>query len=166
MSESRLNRASLPVQVFLPGSMFPDLPFPVSSKGSRRDAALSGVVINGSTTGSRPMDLAFPELFECKRVVMLETDIVIFLVRRVLRLVEIPSHLSLLPPIHQMHLRQSLAIFLRRRPAQVLLDLVRSHETESRVRDEAAADEQTRARREVAVGFPERHGFGLAWWIA
>jgi hypothetical protein len=124
MSGPRLNRASLPVQVFLPGSMFPDLPFPVFSKGSRRDAALSGVVINGSTTGSRPMNLAFPELFECKRVVMLETDIVIFLVRRVLCLVEIPSHLSLLPPIHHVHLRQSLAIFLRRRPAQILLDFV------------------------------------------
>ena len=79
------------------------------------------------------------------------------------RLIEIPSHLSLLPPIHHVHLRQSLAIFLRCRPAQVLLDLVRSHETEGRVRYEAAADEQTRARREVVVGLPERHGLGLAW---
>ena len=61
-----------------------------------------------------------------------------------------------------MHLRQSLAVFLRRCPAQVLLDLIRSHEAESRVRYEAAADEQARARMEVAVGLPERHGLGLA----
>ena len=79
-----------------------------------------------------------------------------------LPLVEIPSHPSLLPPVHHMHLRQSLAVFLCRRPAQVLLDLIRSHEAESRVRYEAAADEQARARMEVAVGLPERHGLGLA----
>jgi hypothetical protein len=82
------------------------------------------------------------------------------LIRKVVRPVAFSNHLSLLPPVHHMHLRQSLAIFLRRRPAQVLLDLVRSHETESRVRDDAAADEQTRARREVAIGLPERHGWG------
>jgi len=91
-----------------------------------------------------------------------ETGDVFLLIRKVLRPVAFSNHLSLLPPIHHVHLRQSLAVFLRRRPAQVLLDLIRSHETESRVRYEAAADEQTRARREVAVGLPERHGLGLA----
>jgi hypothetical protein len=81
---------------------------------------------------------------------------------RSIALVEIPGHPSLLPPIHHVHLRQSLAVFLRRRPAQVLLNLVRGHEAESRVRYEAAADEQARTRMEVAVRLPERHGLGLA----
>jgi hypothetical protein len=101
----------------------------------------------------------FSKLFELPAWKLQETCDVI---RKVLLQVEIHSHFSLLPPIHHMHLRQSLAVFLRRRPAQVLLDLIRSHETESRVRDEAAADEQTRARGEVAVGLPERHDLGLA----
>jgi hypothetical protein len=97
---------------------------------------------------------------DCKRLTLVKRN-VIFLIRNVLGSVVILSHPSLLPPIHHMHLRQSLAVFLRRRPAQVLLDLIRSHETESRVRYEAAANEQTRARREVAVGLPERHGLEL-----
>lgn len=69
---------------------------------------------------------------------------------------------SLLPFVDHVHSRQllffqALAILIRRRPSQKLFRLVRSEKTKSCVCHNTTADEQARARCEVAVGLPERH---------